>query len=363
MTVIFKKCNHSKVNMLNMVGKKNNKITLIVLLVSSILFCIGFVQSCHCGDGAINQPSEQCDYGSQNGYLCWAGYGQSCTYCTKLCQLETIFGERCGDGIKQSCEKCDNGSNNGKTCTPAYGGSCSYCSLTCQITTISGGSCGNSIIESDETCDSSNLGSATCSSLLGEGYIGTLSCSDSCHFITSQCVQPSCTDTDNDGVCDTNDNCILIANADQADLDSDGIGNACDAPVCGNSVIEGTEQCDDGNTVNGDGCSSLCKEEKDNDDDKDNKHHHAAADFDAICAPNWECTGWSECSNEGYMTRTCQDTNACPLSYDLPAETAGCQLQKSLVKEGSNNWLLWLIILMGLLLIILIGLIRFSRKK
>jgi MYXO-CTERM domain-containing protein len=27
---------------------------------------------------------------------------------------------------------------------------------------------------------------------------------------------------------------------------------------CGNGVLEGTEQCDDGNLVSGDGCSALC---------------------------------------------------------------------------------------------------------
>jgi cysteine-rich repeat protein len=31
--------------------------------------------------------------------------------------------------------------------------------------------------------------------------------------------------------------------------------------VCGNNVKEGNEQCDDGNTVNGDGCSSTCRNE------------------------------------------------------------------------------------------------------
>jgi len=30
-------------------------------------------------------------------------------------------------------------------------------------------------------------------------------------------------------------------------------------PVCGNGVVEGTEQCDDKNTANGDGCSSTCR--------------------------------------------------------------------------------------------------------
>jgi fibro-slime domain-containing protein len=33
----------------------------------------------------------------------------------------------------------------------------------------------------------------------------------------------------------------------------------CKATVCGNKVKEGTEQCDDGNTLTGDGCSPLCR--------------------------------------------------------------------------------------------------------
>lgn len=35
---------------------------------------------------------------------------------------------------------------------------------------------------------------------------------------------------------------------------------ACSSPnqVCGNGIVEGSEQCDDGNTLNGDGCSSNC---------------------------------------------------------------------------------------------------------
>ncbi len=34
-----------------------------------------------------------------------------------------------------------------------------------------------------------------------------------------------------------------------------------EAPVCGNGVIETGEECDDGNTVSGDGCSATCQDE------------------------------------------------------------------------------------------------------
>lgn len=36
---------------------------------------------------------------------------------------------------------------------------------------------------------------------------------------------------------------------------------ACLLQVCGDGVIHGTEQCDDGNLIDGDGCSSACEVE------------------------------------------------------------------------------------------------------
>jgi len=35
----------------------------------------------------------------------------------------------------------------------------------------------------------------------------------------------------------------------------------CEGPICGNKIIESGEECDDGNTVSGDGCSADCKKE------------------------------------------------------------------------------------------------------
>ncbi len=38
-------------------------------------------------------------------------------------------------------------------------------------------------------------------------------------------------------------------------------GSTITLPVCGDGIIEATEECDDGNNINGDGCSSICKNE------------------------------------------------------------------------------------------------------
>jgi len=46
--------------------------------------------------------------------------------------------------------------------------------------------------------------------------------------LVSGAGNPVCTDGDSDGVCDTDDNCVTIANPNQSDGDSDGYGEACD---------------------------------------------------------------------------------------------------------------------------------------
>ena len=40
-----------------------------------------------------------------------------------------------------------------------------------------------------------------------------------------------------------------------------GIPTVTVTPICGNGIIESGEQCDDGNTISGDGCSSSCQTE------------------------------------------------------------------------------------------------------
>jgi len=66
-----------------------------------------------------------------------------------------------------------------------------------------------------------------------------------------------------DGVGAVCDNCPNQSNPDQADVDADGLGNICDPANCGDGALGFSEQCDDGNRDDWDGCSSRCELEAD----------------------------------------------------------------------------------------------------
>ena len=57
------------------------------------------------------------------------------------------------------------------------------------------------------------------------------------------------------------DGCSSDCHIEQGWTCSGGTSTSSDSctPICGDGLIRGTEQCDDDNTANGDGCSSSCK--------------------------------------------------------------------------------------------------------
>ncbi len=69
-------------------------------------------------------------------------------------------------------------------------------------------------------------------------------------------------DSDGDEIPDRFDNCPELPNVEQTDGDGDGAGDACDVNNCGNGILETGERCDDGNRVEGDGCTSACQIER-----------------------------------------------------------------------------------------------------
>ncbi len=69
----------------------------------------------------------------------------------------------------------------------------------------------------------------------GDGVLNVL---DGCPFDPSGAV-----DDDADGVCDSTDNCVGLANPGQADCDDDGTGDACDADIDGEQVPNAFDVC------------------------------------------------------------------------------------------------------------------------
>ncbi|MBN1463887.1 MAG: thrombospondin type 3 repeat-containing protein [Paludibacteraceae bacterium] len=99
-------------------------------------------------------------------------------------------------------------------------------------------------------------------------------------------------DTDSDGITDNNDNCPSIANPTQDDMDGDGIGDLCDGDIDGDEVVNETDTCPliynaDQLDTDGDGEGDVCDDDDDGDGDLDtndcrpldNMSYHVASEL------------------------------------------------------------------------------------
>ena len=195
-------------------------------------FCSAVSQCQNCG---IGSPS-----------VCAAP--ETCAICPQDCC------PTCYNGVPDAAYRCD---------VPANCASCSGCAPCC----------GNNVREgtgpTGELCDGTDI-SEDCADL-GLGT-GPLTCAADCTYVTDQC------DTCGNGQFDPGEEeCEPGINDSQTCEDLMGFGfdhgtpvcqtsgpNRCtydtsDCSNCGNRNVEGSEQCDDGNFVDSDGCTNDCR--------------------------------------------------------------------------------------------------------
>jgi cysteine-rich repeat protein len=174
-----------------------------------------------------------------------AAEGTSCGP-NDLCKQGVCAPIACGDGVVEGAEQCDFGAGNG----PNKG-----CEATCQF------SCG----KSPDTCPDMNTcnGVEVCTTVVVGGATGQACLAGQAMPTCSACAGGFCSG----GACAASacgDGCIDAANGEQCEPPGTATCNAlCKTPACGNAVREGTEQCDDGNTQNLDGCDAACAFEQD----------------------------------------------------------------------------------------------------
>jgi hypothetical protein len=158
-------------------------------------------------------------------------------------------------------------------------------------------------------------------------------------------------DVDNDGIPSNIDNCPLDYNPLQEDSNQNGIGDICDPyPTI---IILGPTIVIQNQTPSNQ--TPIIPPQK-------GIIHTTEIDWEQFCEPNWQCTGWSECSDE-IMTRKCIDTNNCLFSYNKPAETTACEENVLISPENNYCLFIFLSILFGFLLIILIVLIILLLRR
>ena len=104
-------------------------------------------------------------------------------------------------------------------------------------------------------------------------------------------------------------------------INNDDCSNACSLPRCGDDILQAGEQCDDGNTVNDDDCSNVCELPRCG--DGITQENEACDDGDVDDA--------NECSNTCTANAPCAQLGTCP-TLEFVALTGGS------FQMGSTNY-------------------------
>ena len=187
--------------------------------------CLPLTGSCIC-DEALNQTTRPCSTTNEWGTcygdeLCDGGAGWS------QCSAQVPAIEIC-DGADNDCDgDADEGHSPSPCIKENAFGTC-HGVRSCQG--VEGLIC-DALEPQEELCDGIDN---NCDGHIDEDFVDT-----------DADGQADCTDEDddNDGVADIDDNCSLIANANQNDLDADGEGDLCDLDDDGDGIVDTLDSC------------------------------------------------------------------------------------------------------------------------
>ena len=194
----------------------------------------------------------------ESGWTCPKGANNTGGPCTRL------PANVCGNGILGTGEGCDDGntlSGDGcsSKCAAEAGWNCPTPGKPCTRVEY----CGDGVVDLDlgEQCDDGNtLGGDGCTTqctvepdyacpTAGKPCVSTVKCGDFKITGTEQC---------DDGNTVASDGCSAACQLEPG-WTCPVVGAACSAKTCGDGILAGSEQCDDGNTVAADGCSPTCQ--------------------------------------------------------------------------------------------------------
>jgi cysteine-rich repeat protein len=166
----------------------------------------------------------------------------------------------------------------------------------CTAQNLDGDSCDSTCHSEIPTC---NDGLNTCDAAQGENC---RTCRPDCACskgrtcnVSGQCVYQKGGGFCGDGTVQSAEQCD-----DSNTVSGDGCSSTCTCEACGDGYKCKSEQCDDGNLINGDGCSSTCKIEATCSDGKQNQGE-TQVDCGGPC-PACPCLQAADCNDNLYCT-------------------------------------------------------------
>ena len=196
--------------------------------------CYNGTKKVECYQG---QCIAKCSYNDvRSGYACLSD---------KILPKGTEVVANCGNGITEEGEKCDGGTKTCKSIDSSFTGGYAQCNTNCNgydTSTCEGGGgnlCGNHNVDSGEICDGDTI---PCKQLAGAPKGGTANCASNCMGWDKSTCYDDGTGTNDGGSSDN--------------------GGGSNKANCGNGFLDDGEQCDDGNKIDGDGCSKYCMKEE-----------------------------------------------------------------------------------------------------